>query len=85
MSGAKIAALVVYAVLAVLAFAQAGTPAGIWSLRILLVLLVAHAIEVLVFFKACQRAGGSLPGHLINVLLFGVIHMREVKAAQGAD
>jgi uncharacterized protein YhhL (DUF1145 family) len=49
-----------------------------------LVLLVAHAIEVLIFFKACQRAGGSLPGHLVNVLLFGVIHMREVKAAQDA-
>lgn len=85
MSTAKIAALVVYAVLAVLAFTQAGTPTGIWSVRILLVLLAAHAIEMLVFFKACQRAGGSLPGHMVNVLLFGVIHMREIKAAPGAD
>ena len=83
MSAAKIIALVLYAVLAALAITQAGSTAGIWATRIILVLVVAHTLEVLVFFKACQRAPGSLAGHLVNVFLFGVVHMKEVKAAQG--
>jgi uncharacterized protein YhhL (DUF1145 family) len=83
MSKGKIIALVVYAVLAVLALTQAGTTAGIWATRIILILVVAHTLEMLFFFKACQRAGGSLAGHLFNVFLFGVVHMQEVKAAQG--
>lgn len=84
MSAGKIVALVLYAVLAALALTQGDSPLGMWSVRIILILVVAHLIEVAVFFKACQRAGGSLPVHLFNVLLFGVIHMKEVKAAQGA-
>ena len=83
MSAAKIVLLVVYAVLAVLALTQAGTAAGSWALRIILILAVAHAVEVVVFFRACQRAGGSLVGHLFNVFLFGVFHMKEIKAARG--
>ena len=83
MSAGKIIALVLYAVLAALAITQAGSTAGIWATRIILVLVVAHSLEVLVFFKACQRAGGSLAGHLVNVFLFGVLHMKEVNAAQG--
>jgi len=83
MSPLKIGALVLYAVLGALALTQGDTAAGIWSLRILVILAVAHTLEILVFFKACQRAGGSLPLHLANVFLFGVLHMKEVKAAQG--
>lgn len=79
MSAGKIALLVLYVVLAFLALTQPDAPAGVWSLRIILVLVVAHAVEVLVFYKTCQRAGGSLPGHLINVFLFGVVHVREIR------
>jgi len=85
MSAVKIAILVGYAILAVLALTQAGSPAGAWSARVLLILVVAHTVEMIVFFKACQRAGGSLVGHLFNVLLFGVFHMKEIKAAQGSN
>ena len=84
MSATKIAILVGYAILGALALTQSGSPAGAWSAKILLILVIAHAVEVIVFFKACQRAGGSLAGHLFNVLLFGVFHMKEIKAAQGA-
>jgi len=83
MSAAKIGSLVVYAVLAILALTQGDTTAGIWSLRLLGILAIAHIIETAVFFKLCQSAGGSLPGHLLNVFLFGVIHVNEIKAAQG--
>ena len=85
MSAAKIIALVTYAVLGVLAVTQPDSAAGIWGLRILVILAVAHTLEMLVFFKACQRAGGSLAWHLGNVFLFGVIHMKEIKAAPGAS
>jgi uncharacterized protein YhhL (DUF1145 family) len=81
MSAAKTVLLVTYAILAVLALTQAGSTVGAWSVRILLILAVVHAVEVIVFFKTCQRAGGSLVGHLFNVFLFGVLHVKEIKAA----
>lgn len=83
MSKGKVIVLVIYAVLAFLALTQAGSTAGVWATRIILVLAVAHTLEMLFFFKACQRAEGSLAGHLVNVFLFGVLHMQELKAAQG--
>ena len=82
MSAGKIVLLVIYAVLAGLAITQPATAAGIWSLRIIVLLALVHTVEVVIFFKACQRAGGSLPGHLISVFLFGVLHMKDIKAAQ---
>lgn len=85
MSAVKISALVLYVVLAAVAITQGGTTAGIWALRILVILAILHTLEMVVFFKACQRAGGSLPLHLLNVFLFGVLHMREIKAAPGGS
>ena len=82
MSVAKIVLLVSYVILAALALTQAGSPAGAWSAKILLILAVAHTVEMIVFFKTCQRAGGSLVGHLFNVFVFGVFHVKEIKAAQ---
>lgn len=84
MSAGKIVLLVIYAVLAALAITQGGTPSGDWSLKIIGILAIVHAIEVLVFFKACKEAPGSLAGNLVSVFLFGVLHVKELKAAQGA-
>lgn len=84
MSAAKIIILVLWAVLLALALTQGGSPVGVWSLRILVVLVVTHLIEIPVFFRACQRAGGSLPGHLLNVFVFGIFHMRELKSGETA-
>ncbi|MEZ5572398.1 MAG: hypothetical protein R3E64_10285 [Halioglobus sp.] len=83
MSPPKIVLLVLYAVLAGLAVTQGDTSVGVWSFRILILLAVVHAIETLVYFKLCKAAGGSLPGHLLNVFLFGVLHVNTLKAAQG--
>jgi uncharacterized protein YhhL (DUF1145 family) len=82
MSPAKIVLLVIYAVLAGLALTQGDTTAGVWSLRLLVILAVTHLIETVVFFKLCKAAGGSLVGHLVSVFLFGVLHANELKAAQ---
>jgi hypothetical protein len=83
MSVPKIVLLVVYAVLAGLALTQGDSAIGIWSLRILILFAVVHAIETAVYFKLCAQAPGSLIGHLINVFLFGVLHVNQLKAAQG--
>ena len=82
MSVAKIILLVIYAVLAGLALTQGGTTAGVWSVRLLVILGVTHLIETIVFFKLCKAAGGSLAGHLVSVFVFGVLHANELKAAQ---
>jgi uncharacterized protein YhhL (DUF1145 family) len=79
MSASKIVILVSYAIMAFLAVTQPESPYGIWSLRILVILAIAHTVEMFVFYKACQRAGGSLAGHLFNVFLFGVFHMQGLK------
>jgi len=80
MSAGKIVLLVVYAVLAGLALTQGDTTTGVWALRILGILAVVHLIETAVYFKQCKAAGGSLPGHLLSVFLFGVLHVNEIKA-----
>ncbi len=83
MATGKIAVLVVYAVLAGLALTQGDSTTGVWALRILGLLAVVHLIETAVYFKLCQTAPGSLPGHLLSVFLFGVLHVNEIKAAHG--
>jgi uncharacterized protein YhhL (DUF1145 family) len=82
MSVPKIVLLLVYVVLAGLALTQGDSAVGVWSLRILILLAVVHAIETAVYFKLCTQAPGSLPGHLLNVFLFGVLHVNELKAAR---
>lgn len=84
MSAAKIVALVLYAIMGFLAISQPESPAGVWSLRILVILAVAHTVEMFVFYKACQRAGGSIAGHMLNVFMFGVVHMQGLKKSEQA-
>ena len=83
MSVTKIVTLVIYAVLAFLAFTQGDTTVGIWSLRLLGILVVVHLIETVVFFKLCQSAGGSLRCSCRAAHSFQVFHVNEIKAAQG--
>ena len=81
MSRGKIAALVCYVFLAILAVTQAGSTVGTFVNWIILALVVIHALEVVVFFKLCKNAGGSLLGHLFNVFVFGYLHTAELKAS----
>lgn len=81
MSIGKVVGLALYAVLAVLAFTQAGTQTGQIVNWIILGLVVVHTLEVIIFFKLCRDADGSLPGHMLQVFLFGVLHVKELKAA----
>ena len=82
MSAGKIACLVVYAALIAVAVSQAGSGLGTVALGILLALAISHLIEMGLYYKLCQRAGGSLAGNMLNVFLFGYFHMVEMKAQQ---
>ena len=77
MSTSKIVSLLVYAVLGVLAITMADSAVGLWSGRFLILLAIVHSIEVLVFFKACREAGGSLGLHLLNKCLLDLIEFPE--------
>ena len=85
MSAAKIATLGLYAVLAVLALTQSGTTLGSVALWILIVLAVAHLVEVVVFLPLAKRAGGSLAGHVLQIFLFGIFHKREMEAGAAPE
>ena len=80
MSSGKIGALVLYVILAALAITQAGTQIGTVVNWIIVGLVAVHALEVVVFFKLCREAPGSLVGNLINVFVFGYFHTQEMKA-----
>jgi uncharacterized protein YhhL (DUF1145 family) len=47
-------------------------------------LAVVHAIECLVFLPRLRRAPGSLARHLQQTFLYGILHVREIPAAQDA-
>lgn len=80
MSAGKIACLLLYAALAAILVLMPGTPAAQVAFWLLLGLVIAHVVEMVVFYGELKRAGGSLAGHLVNVFLFGVFHMKEVRA-----
>jgi uncharacterized protein YhhL (DUF1145 family) len=82
MSAGKIGALVVYAVLAALALTQGGTQLGSIANWIIVGLIVVHTLEVIIFFKLCREASGSMAGHLLQVFAFGYFHVKELKATQ---
>lgn len=85
MSAAKKVLVAVYAVLALLAVTQSDVALGQWSLRILLVLAVAHVVEVAIFYRFCREAGGSMPRHVLNLFFFGILHVQEIKAARAGS
>ena len=79
MSTGKKGALLLYAILAILAVTQAGTQIGSVVNWIIMGLVVVHALEVVIFFNMCRKAGGSLGGHLLQLFVFGYFHMKEIK------
>ncbi|MCP5123166.1 MAG: hypothetical protein H6984_11955 [Pseudomonadales bacterium] len=81
MSAGKIGCLIVYAVLAGLVITQAGTTVAIIAGWVLVALAVAHCAEMVLYFRLCQQAPGSVVGNLLQVFVFGYYHMIEMKAA----
>ena len=50
---------------------------------LILFLVGAHLIECFVFRKELEEAPGSMGSQLVQVFLFGVIHMQELR--EGGD
>ncbi|MEI8357442.1 MAG: hypothetical protein WCH13_03035 [Deltaproteobacteria bacterium] len=46
-------------------------------------MLVAHAVETLIYLPTLRAAGGSLGLQIVQTLLFGVLHLRDLAALAG--
>ena len=53
----------------------------LWGQRLFWGLVIVHAIECVVFLPKLRRAGGSLGNHLLQTMLFGILHARNLGAA----
>ena len=53
-----------------------GARFGVWMFWFL---LVAHTLECLIFLPKLKRAAGSLGGHLVQTLIFGIVHVRGLR------
>jgi uncharacterized protein YhhL (DUF1145 family) len=51
---------------------------ALWSLRVSLVLIAAHGLEVLVAFKYIKRYQGPLAVSVLLTMLFGLLHWRPL-------
>ena len=50
----------------------------VWGQRLFWGLLIVHAIECVVFLPKLRAAGGSLGHHLVQTMLFGILHARNL-------
>lgn len=46
--------------------------------RLFVALVIAHALECAIFLPRLRRAGGSLAHHLIQTMLYGIVHVRTL-------
>lgn len=85
MSAGKIVVLLLYGVLLAVLVTQAGTTAATVAGWMLLVLVATHLAEMVLYFRQCQQAAGSLAGNLFQVFLFGILHSIDMKNASSAS
>ena len=83
MAGAKAAVAVVWVLCIASFFVGEGTQLAFWGQLMFFVLLVAHAVECVVFLPKLRAAGGDLGGHLIQTLIFGIVHVRSLEEEAG--
>jgi uncharacterized protein YhhL (DUF1145 family) len=82
---AKVALLVVWSLCVAAFFAPASWSAAGAARTLFWVLAVAHSAEFLFFLGLFRRAPGALGGHFVQTFLFGLFHIREVRAAAEAS
>jgi uncharacterized protein YhhL (DUF1145 family) len=79
MAGKTVVGLVwIYGVLEILGM---GLPLGFVAKWAVIFMVVAHAIECVVFLPRMKAAGGSLGHHIVQVMLFGVFHANTLPKA----
>ena len=72
------------ALLTIVSFTMASSTMATVANWIIMLLVVAHIVEVGIHFKLCRDAEGSLPWYMFNVLVFGLFHANELKAKRSA-
>ncbi len=78
MVGAKIAVALTWLFgLGAFFFATPDSVAGMWGPRILMFLVIAHAIECVVFLPKLRKRSGSLGANLVQTMLFGIVHVNS--------
>jgi len=77
----KVVALVIYLVLGWVAITQPLTLGANLSQGFLVLLVALHLLECVGYRELIREAPGSPAWHLLNVFLFGVVHMLVMKSA----
>ncbi len=65
-------------VLISVALLNPGTQLSLWTGWSFAVLLAVHFVEFLVKQPVMQDAGGSMPNHFLQTMLFRIIHWRPL-------
>jgi len=81
MSAAKLVVLAAWAYGVVSLFVAPGSDVTAWGRRIFWVLLIAHAVECVIFLPTMRKLPGSLGHHLVQTMLYGVVHLRAARIA----
>jgi uncharacterized protein YhhL (DUF1145 family) len=82
MSSAKIGVLVAWVFGFACFFVGGGSSIAVFGQYLFWFLLVAHAVECAVFFPVLRKAPGSLSEHLLQTMIFGVIHVGPLRKKQ---
>jgi len=77
----KIAVLVLWAACLAAFFLPDSSALAVPGQRLFWGLVIVHAIECVVFLPKLRRAGGSLANHLMQTMIFGIFHARNVGGA----
>jgi uncharacterized protein YhhL (DUF1145 family) len=76
----KIGTLVFYLLLVLVVITQPLTLGANISQGLLVLLVALHLLECVTYRELIQQAPGSPAWHLLNVFLFGVVHMLVMKS-----
>ena len=85
MSAPKIVVAVLWFLLLSCFFVATRSTASFVVSLVFWVLIITHLVECAAFFPTLRRAPGSLAGHLTRTLLFGFLHVRDVRALSSED
>lgn len=80
MGAAKVVVLIAW-VWGVVSLFGVGGDWNEWGRRVFWVLLIVHAIECVIFLPRLRKLPGSLGHHLVQTMLYGVVHLRSAQSA----
>lgn len=79
MKSIKIGSLVVYVILIYVAINFPLTVVSQFSIGTLVLLAALHTMECYIYRKLAQQAPGGVGWNLLNLFLFGLFHMMDMK------